>query len=100
MERCVNHKEKIPGIRGWNMYAGGISAAAGKHSYDLYVPEGQYTIAPVSSRRGHHLGYSLKFAATGKQPRGGGSGLWHDLGTHRSPQTAATAARQYHAISF
>lgn len=96
----VSSKTSIPGIAGWNTYAGGTAAAAGKHAYDLYVPEGQYTIGPISSQRGRHLGYSLKFAATGQQPRGGHGGLWHDLGMHRSPASAAVAARKHYTASF
>jgi hypothetical protein len=90
----------VPGISKWNMYAGGSFAAEGKRSYDFYVPEGQYTISPISSGHGRHVGYSLKFAATGKQPRGNHGGLWHDLGMHRSPQAAASAATKHYAESF
>jgi len=90
----------VPGFRKWNMYAGGTAAAKGKHSYDFYVPEGQYKIWPISSQYGRHLGYALKFAATGKQPRGSHGGLWHDLGMHRSPQAAASAASRHYAASF
>jgi hypothetical protein len=90
----------IPGIAKWNTYAGGTAAAEGKHSYDFYVPEGQYTISPISSRHGRHIGYSLKLAAQFKQPRGSHGGLWHDLGMHRSPQAAASAAKKHYAESF
>jgi hypothetical protein len=90
----------VPGIGKWNTYAGGTSAARGKHSYDLYVSEGQYTISPISSQYGRHTGYSLKFAGTHGRPRGGHGGLWHDLGMHRSPQAAASAAAKHYAAGF
>ena len=90
---------KIPGIAAWNMFAGGTGAAPDKHGYSLHLPEGEYHVAPVSSQRGRHRGYSLMFAAR-QQPRGGHSGLWHDLGMHRSPAQAAVAARKHHVASY
>lgn len=94
-------KRAIPGVTKWNTYAGGTGAAEGKHSYDLYVPEGQYTISPFNYPRSpRHAGYMLKFAATGGRPRGGSGGLWHDLGSHSSPQKAASAAAAHYAKGF
>ncbi|HSX22282.1 MAG TPA: hypothetical protein VLE97_05855 [Gaiellaceae bacterium] len=93
-------KRGVPGVTKWNMYAGGTGAAEGKHSYDLYVPEGQYTISPYTRRGGRHAGYLLKFAATGGRPRGSHGGLWHDLGSHASPQKAASAAAKHYAGGF
>ena len=93
-------KRAIPGVGKWNTYAGGTGAAEGKHSYDLYVPEGQYTISPYTRRGGRHAGYLLKFAATGGKPRGSHGGLWHDLGSHASPQKAASAAAKHYAGGF
>jgi hypothetical protein len=90
----------VPGIRKWNMTAGGLSAAEGKHGYGFVVPQGTYHIWPFTTKHGRHAGYRLRFAATGGQPRGGHSGLWHDLGTFSSPQQAATAARKHYAGSF
>lgn len=91
---------KIPGVTKWNTYAGGTGAAEGKHSYDLHVPEGQYTISPYTRSGGRHAGYLLKFAATGGRPRGSHGGLWHDLGSHASPQKAASAAAKHYAGGF
>jgi hypothetical protein len=99
-------KRQIPGIAAWNTFAGGTAAAPGKHSYSLNVPEGEYHVDPISSHRsaatadrGRHQGYKLQFAAR-QQPRGGHSGLWHDLGMHRSPARAAVAARKHYATSY
>ena len=93
-------KSAVPGIAKWNTYAGGTGAAEGKHSYDLFVPEGQYTISPYTRSGGRHAGYLLKFAATGSRPRGTHGGLWHDLGSHRSPQAAASAATKHYTRGF
>jgi hypothetical protein len=90
----------VPGVSKWNTYAGGTGAAEGKHSYDLHVPEGQYTISPYTRSGGRHAGYLLKFAATGGRPRGSHGGLWHDLGSHPSPQKAASAAAKHYAGGF
>jgi hypothetical protein len=91
-------KRQIPGIAAWNKFAGGSSAPPDQHSYSLNVPEGEYHVSPVSDR-GRRRGYSLQFAAR-QQPRGGHSGSWHDLGTHRSPAVAAAAARRHYAASY
>lgn len=99
----VDHSTKktgLPGVSKWNMSAGGTSAAAGKHGYSFQVPQGTYYISPYTTRLGRHAGYLLKFAATGGRPRGSHGGLWHDLGSHRSPQTAAKAAAEHHAGGF
>lgn len=50
---------KIPGLSKWNMYAGGTSAAPGKHSYDYRSGDVKFSISPISSQFGKHLGYSL-----------------------------------------
>jgi hypothetical protein len=92
-------KRQIPGIAAWNMFAGGTAAAPGKHGYSLHLPEGEYHVSPVSSQHGRHRGYSLMFAAR-QQPWGSHSGLWHDLGMHRSPAKAAVAARKHFAASY
>ena len=88
----------IPGIAKWNMYAGGTSAAPGKHSYDLRVSPGnlaggrrQYVVSPISYSNGRHRGYLLQVAGSPEY-----SGLWKDLGMHRSPQQAASAARRHY----
>lgn len=93
-------KESIPGIAKWNTTAGGTSAAEGKHGYTFTAAKGQYHIWPYTTKLGRHAGYSLKYAATGGPPRGGHSGLWHDLGTHNTPASAAKAAREHYARSF
>ena len=82
------------------MTAGGTGAAQGKHGYTFTVPEGTYHIWPFTTKYGRHAGYALKFSATGGRPRGSVGGLWHDLGTHRSPQSAASTAAKHHAGGF
>lgn len=91
-------KRAIPGVTKWNMFAGG--AAEGKHSYSLRVSEGEYHIMPYTTRNGRHAGYLLKFAGTHGRPRGSHGGLWHDLGSHASPQKAASAAAAHYAKGF
>lgn len=77
----------------WATYAGGTSAAPGKYSYQIEPKPGVvYDIAPITTRYGRHAGYRLWIAdPTGKS----GSGLWHDLGTFRSPQAAKGAAKRH-----
>ena len=93
-------KRAVPGVAKWSMSAGGTSAAKGKYGYTFTVPEGAYHILPFTTKFGRHAGYLLKFSATGGRPRGSHGGLWHDLGTHRSPAAAASAAAKHHAGSF
>lgn len=94
-------KRVVPGVAKWSMTAGGSGAAEGKHGYTLTVPEGTYRISPFTTKFGRHAGYTLRFSAEGGgRPRGSHGGLWHDLGTHRSPQSAASAAAKHHAGGF
>lgn len=93
-------KRDVPGVAKWSMTAGGTGAAKGKHGYTFTVPQGTYHIWPFTTKLGRHAGYSLRFSATGGRPRGSHGGLWHDLGTHRSPQSAASAAGKHHAGGF
>jgi hypothetical protein len=93
-------KSGVPGIAKWNMTAGGTSAAPGKHGYSYRPDKGEYHIWPYTTKLGRHAGYSLKYAATGGQPRGSHGGLWHDLGTHTTPASAAKAAREHYERSF
>ena len=91
----------VPGIAKWDMSAGGTGAAPGKHGYSYRAGiKGEYHIWPISTKYGRHAGYKLDYAATGGQPRGSHGGLWHDLGTFRSPAAAAKAAREHYARSF
>ena len=93
----------VPGIANWRMYAGGTSAAQGKHSYQFDYMNVTYNIDPISSQYGRHLGYSL--TASGAH---GERGLWATITpegraapfnghapAYRSPQAAATAARKH-----
>ena len=93
-------KRAIPGVTKWSMSAGGTSAAKGKYGYTFTVPEGAYHIWPFTTKFGRHAGYLLKFSATGGRPRGSHGGLWHELGTHRSPAAAASAAATHYAGGF
>jgi hypothetical protein len=76
----------------WGMTAGGTGAAEGKHGYTLYSDAGEYHIWPFTTSAGRHAGYSLKFANTKGKTSGG---LWHELGTFRSPGKAKGAARRH-----
>lgn len=100
LDREIKQAFVPKGVNKWSMSAGGTGAAEGKHGYTFTAPEGTYYISPFTTRYGRHAGYLLKFAATGGQPRGGSGGLWHDLGTHRSPQGAASTAAKHYAESF
>jgi hypothetical protein len=94
-------KRAIPGVSKWDMTAGGTGAAEGKHGYTLTMPEGTYRIWPYTTKHGRHAGYMLKFSAEGGgRPRGSHGGLWHDLGSHASPQKAASAASAHYARGF
>jgi hypothetical protein len=91
----------VPGIAKWTTSAGGTGAAEGKHGYSFKSGiKGEYHIWPFTTKHGRHVGYALKYAATGGAPRGGHSGLWHELGTFSSPAAAARAAREHYARSF
>jgi hypothetical protein len=74
----------------WHIYSGGTGAHHG-HSYDTRGDYGEYHIWPPSTRYGS---YHLKWAnTTGRvAPHGG---LWHDLGSYRSPQAAKKAAKDH-----
>ena len=76
----------------WATYAGGTGAHHG-HSYDIRGAAGEYHVWPPSTRRG---GYSLMWANT-RGLAAPHSGLWHDLGTFRSPQAAKSAAKRHAA---
>lgn len=78
----------------WQTYAGGTSAHRG-NSYDARGEFGEYHIWPPQSRFGS---YTLKWANTKgkKAPHGG---LWHELGSFRSPLEAKRAAKE-HALSI
>lgn len=99
--RRRNAKYAVPGIAKWNMYAGGTSAAPGKHSYDLYIAPGnlaggqrQYSISPISNQYGRHRGYQLSVAGSPES-----SGLHKQLGMFRSPSAAAAEARRHYEWS-
>lgn len=80
----------------WRTFAGGTGAAEGKHGHATYTEHGEYHISPFTTKSGAHAGYSLKFAHTKGTGKGLSGGLWHDLGTHRSPNEAKSAAVAHH----
>lgn len=105
-----NPSRAVPGIAGWDMFAGGTSAAPGKHSYAFNMGghqhgETAYHIDPVSNRHGRHQGYQLK--AFGVTPSGragwfsimpnGEEATFLTAPLYRSPAQAASAARRYAA---
>jgi hypothetical protein len=90
--RRKRNVSSIPGLDKWSRFAGGTAAAPGKHGYDLRAGGQTYTIQPISSQYGRHLGYRLTaypgVPAHGHQQIGG---------LHRSPQLAVKAAREWAA---
>lgn len=96
----------------WNMYAGGTAAAEGKHSYDVRGDFGLYSVDPISTSSGRHLGYRVKFA--NEKGKLSGRGLWSELdengemqsyGSFRgklfnSPQSAMGAAKRHYDKYF
>lgn len=76
----------------WSTFAGGTGAHHGS-SYSARGEFGEYHINPPSSRHG---GYGLQWANTKSfEGHGGHGGLWHDLGTFRSPAAAKKAAKEH-----
>lgn len=61
----------------WTMYAGGVTAAEGKHGYDVQIPGyGKYAIQPLTHPCGQHKGYSVAFYDTeGRFAAAGDSGM-------------------------
>lgn len=72
---------KFPALKDWNTYAGGTSAAPGKHAYDLYVGKGlQFHISPFTTRWGRHAGYLLRVTIRHAEDCPAvGPGLWHAI---------------------
>jgi hypothetical protein len=94
----------------WSTFAGGTSAAEGKHGYSVNTEVGEYHISPVSTQSGRHRGYVARFANTQGLP--GFTGLWSGIGEngeplslhaeriYRSPNAAKKAARlHYEAVT-
>jgi hypothetical protein len=80
-------------VNPWSMTAGGTGAHHG-HGYTHTTSEaGDYHVWPPSTRRG---GYSLKWANI-RGLAAPHTGLWHDLGTFRSPNAAKGAAKRHAA---
>jgi hypothetical protein len=73
----------------WNTYAGGTSAVPGKYSYDAKTEVGEYHIWPpqLSPRQ---WSYTIYFANTKGILLGG---LWQNIGSAHSPQSAKKIAR-------
>ena len=105
-------KSAIPALPKWNMYAGGSTAAPGKHSYDYYtrpIRAGgrQYSISPHSLESGRHFCYILTVFPS-VRPHGGhawiapnGDENYYPIASasYRSPQAAVSAARA-HAVRY
>ena len=81
----------------WNQFAGGTSAAEGKHGYTAHHEHGEYHIQPISTRRGLHSHYSVSFANTKGKLNGG---LWHHVGDAPSPNRAKQMATAHHSEHF
>ncbi len=101
-------KHALPALSSWNRYAGGTSAAEGKHSYDFYtgaIRDGgrQYSISPYTTKYGRHAGYLLSVFPGRNHGHAGiapdGREIMHSMRetSYRSPQAAVTAARKYEA---
>ncbi len=91
----------LPSLADWQMSAGGTTAAPGKYGYGITMDGIQWSIQPVSTRFGRHMGYVLW--AFGLPPYN--TYTWFDSkgernyiarGIHRSPQSAAKIAREVH----
>lgn len=78
----------------WHTSAGGTGAHHG-NGYSARGDFGEYHIWPPGSRFGS---YSLKWANTTGRPAAHG-GLWHNLGSFRSPNEAKRAAKEHAASS-
>jgi len=92
----------VPGINDWNQFAGGTSAAEGKHSYQFNHPTGQtYSIDPISNQYGRHRGYRLGVypAQAGLHGTIDQSGNEQSMFAplHRTPAQAVTAAKLHAA---
>lgn len=98
--KCAkDFEKKNPGqtVLKWSMYAGGTSAAEGKHGYDATFPQGKYSIQPVSTSSGRHRGYSTHFI----NDRGAlVGGLWQNLGLFRSPNEAKRKCLEHYQLNF
>lgn len=84
---------EVPTLAEWHTFAGGTGAHNPSHnSYQWSTEFGEYHLWPPQRRGG---GWTLRFANNGPARKSIQQGLWRDLGTFRSPQSAAVAARQH-----
>ena len=77
----------------WQIFAGGTCAAEGKYAYHAKTDHGEYDISPVTTATGRHAGYLIHFVNTKGKVKGG---LWHNLGTCRSPNAAKRLATDHY----
>jgi hypothetical protein len=88
----------------WKTYAGGFYAREGAHSYDARGWFGHVVVEPPLTKLGRGSDYVVRWANTyGLAVRGLSSGLWHDVGKARTPQSAQARAREYiekHLMAF
>ena len=90
LRRHHGHAAMAAGRVKWHTFAGGTGAHHGS-SYAAYGLWGEYHISPPQHRGGN---YRLKWANTHGMPAPHG-GLWHDLGSFRSPNNAKKAAADH-----
>lgn len=81
----------------WQLFAGGTSAAAGKHSYAAYESVGQYHIDPISWPNGKHRNYRVMFANTAGKL---GGLLWHTIGSTNSPNGGKKLCQEHATKHF
>jgi hypothetical protein len=85
------------GLLTWHMYAGGISAASGKHGYSAHTAHGQYQVQPVTTKWGRHRGYLVHFINDKGELRGG---LWQELGLTYSPNEGKRTSKAHYLKHF
>lgn len=94
------------GLSKWNIYAGGTSAAYGKHSYDLIVGDKKYSIAAYTTKYGRHAGYLLSvfpgrnYGHSGINKDGNEVMVTSLASSFRSPHLAAKAACLHYGKSL
>jgi hypothetical protein len=81
----------------WSTFAGGTSAAEGKHGYDTHLSVGTYSIQPVTTQYGRHAGYLVHFINDKGVLVGG---LWQQIGKFHSPNAAKKASREHFEKHF
>jgi len=97
----MSKKLDLPALDGWRKHAGGIGAAPGKYGYTITFQGVTWSIEPVSTRYGRHMGYRLyAFGLPGERTGAffGPDGKQSAFPKHRSPASACKVARIVHQV--